>query len=330
MWHDEACCFYEPSIWTPVPPKRSHKGAENERVKGFRRWAFTDYSHNANDKDVFNDARVNQLEYSWELCPQTGRLHKQGRIEFFEPQRRSVVWELLKNDCHSKFEQFESSHKEYVNDPTKAGWLGHVVHGPKKEKKQGERVDIKAAFNDIKEGKSTRDVMENHTPIYLKYSRAVEKMVEEFSKEPEYKKIKVMVLWGKSGSGKSHYPYCKHPGEVYRLTQNDWDTKFFNGYRGQRVLLMDDFDGSWMKFSTFKTFIDGYNQKVNTKGAWRWAQWDTIYITSNSGPKTWWKNVVNSNPEEMSALKRRITEVHHIKDVIECPHKIGKRTCPRS
>lgn len=303
---------------TQVQEKRSHKGRND--VQGWRRWAFTDFSFNANSKDIFNDKRVNLLEFGLETCPETGNPHRQGRIEFFEPQRRGVLWELFKWEIHCDREKYEQKHIEYVQKD------GQVTkHGPKKEKKQGERVDIKMAFDDIKEGKSTRDIMEKHTPIYLKYSRAVEKMVEEFSMEPDFNpNLKVYVLWGKSGTGKSHYPYCKHGKDVYRLTQNDWDTKFFNGYKGQKVLLMDDFDGSWMKFSTFKTFVDEYTWKVNTKGAWRWAQWETIYITANSHPKNWWKNIVDSNPKEMSALKRRFTEVQYIDKPIECEHNIGK------
>lgn len=43
--------------------------------------------------------------------------------------------------------------------------------------------------------------------------------------------------WGQPGAGKSRKAYEENPG-AYRKAQNKW----FDGYRGEKVIILDDLD----------------------------------------------------------------------------------------
>lgn len=287
--------------------------------KGYRRWAFTDYAFNAADSEIFNHKYVNQLTYGWEFCPQTGALHKQGRIELFNPHPRSVVQAIFKNDeLHCDRENYEQKHKEYVQKD------GEVVNlGPKHKPGQGSRTDIHSAMEDVKAGATLKDIIINHPSVAMKYPAGLKMAMEELAEEPEFNpNLKVYVYWGNSGTGKSHQAYCKNDRkEVYRLTKKEWVSTFFNGYRKHKILLLDDFDGSWMKFTDFKTLCDGYATKVNLKGRWVYSGWDTIIITSNHSPAEWYKNATVSKQEKIQLARRLNTGgVTYVERRIECEH----------
>lgn len=287
--------------------------------KGYRRWAITDYGFNAADSEIFNDKRVNQWEYGWEFCPETGKLHKQGRLVLFNPAPRSTVQQIFKDDTmHCKREDYEEAHKKYV---MKDGDVKSF--GPKHAPGQGSRTDIHEAMEDIKHGATMKDIIIKHPGVAMKYPGGLKMAMEELAEEPEFNpNMKVYVFWGVSGTGKSHQAYCKNDKkEVYRLTKKEWVSTFFNGYRKQKILLLDDFDGSWMKFTDFKTLCDGYAFKVNLKGRWTYSGWDTIYISASESPAEWYKNATVTKNAKIELARRLNTGgVTYVPKRIECEH----------
>jgi len=80
----------------------------------------------------------------------------------------------------------------------------------------------------------------------------------------------------------------------------------FNGYDGESNIVFDDFYGE-VRYSDLLDIMDGYQQMVNVKYGHRFAQWTTVYFTSNLPPEDWYRSQF---PEGISpALSRRITTV---------------------
>jgi hypothetical protein len=71
----------------------------------------------------------------------------------------------------------------------------------------------------------------------------------------------------------------------------------FNGYDGEKVLLIDDFNG-WIKYTL--RILDGYPLRLNIKNGVTWARFDRVYITSNAKPANFYKREIKKN------FKRRI------------------------
>jgi len=70
--------------------------------------------------------------------------------------------------------------------------------------------------------------------------------------------IKVIVLWGDAGSGKTRFVYDNHKIEdIYKLNVNSNGALWFDGYESQSVLLIDDFNG-WIQYRDLLTILDRY------------------------------------------------------------------------
>jgi hypothetical protein len=71
------------------------------------------------------------------------------------------------------------------------------------------------------------------------------------------------------------------------------------------VLLIDDFYG-WIKYGFLLKVLDIYPLRLAVKGSHAYACWETVYITSNKAPETWYAGGMTA------ALRRRIHSIEHI------------------
>lgn len=124
--------------------------------------------------------------------------------------------------------------------------------------------------------------------------------------------VRVVVLYGATGKGKTYaavnyiagnkdYYICEAPSHV---SSKLW----FDGYEGQRNLILDDFEGSFCQFRFLLRLLDVYKLKVEVKGGHAWAVWTTVIITSNSHPSTWYQHM------DTAPLRRRIQEIRLIEE----------------
>lgn len=172
------------------------------------------------------------------------------------------------------------------------------------EKKcQGLRTDIGELKEDIASGEfTTQELMEKHEPAW-KYGRAMSKYQALIDKQntKAFRNVKVHVIWGKTGTGKSRYCREQDP-DLYAVPVPNGGNLWFDGYDGEKTLLLDDFYG-WIKYGQLLRLLDGYQQLLPVKGGFTYAKWTTIYITSNSEPDRWYERGLTP------ALKRRLSSV---------------------
>lgn len=273
----------------------------NNNNKGVS-FCFTDFNklniENGYNKiyDEFKDV-IRGIAWGKEVCPKTGREHNQGYVQMFSQSRYTAIQKMIKSKCH--FEVMFGSindNEAYCSKENRYTKLGAFVS-------RGYRSDMHSIKDEIKNGASLYDIMENYTGQFVRMSNGITKMKEliDEKKSQEWRDVKVTTLTGEAGVGKTSYVYKKYGyAEVFTI-DGGCDPKFlFNGYAGQDVLLIDDFNG-WVKYTTMLRILDGHPLPLNVKNGRTFARWTKIYITSNVVPRKWYLKIYEN-------FKRRIHE----------------------
>lgn len=114
----------------------------------------------------------------------------------------------------------------------------------------------------------------------------------------------VYVFWGVSGTGKSRRAWAESGLDAY---PKDPRSKFWDGYRGQEQVVIDEFRGG-IDISHLLRWLDRYPTIVEVKGSSVVLKAKTIWITSNLSPDQWYPDL---DQDTKVALRRRFTQVTH-------------------
>ncbi len=151
--------------------------------------------------------------------------------------------------------------------------------------KQGKRQDLEDFKDAITAGKRKRDLLDDHLQIFAKYPRLyAELQLDNRPKrgEGEENQLKVTLLIGETGLGKTRYVYERYVDdpEFYIAPLNS-DKQWWTGYDGHKTVLMDDFCGkrSHLPLGYLLRLLDRYPVEVETKGGQTFWMPNHIYIT---------------------------------------------------
>lgn len=161
----------------------------------------------------------------------------------------------------------------------------------------GARTDLQEVQTLIDGGVSERIIAQEHFGTWTRNYRAFERY-RLMTVSNGLRDVNTIVYHGVPGSGKTYKAFMAHdPDDIYILHEGNNCNVWFDGYTGQSVLLIDDFN-NWIEPSFLLRMLDKYPLNIETKGGSQRALWTTVYITSNTNPQEWvsWSD----------ALKRRI------------------------
>jgi len=221
--------------------------------------------------DIQCDWAIGQLE----KCPTTGKVHIQG-MAWAKTQSR---WGQLKKLCHIEkcFKPVDSikyctKEDTRVRGPYEKGKRPTFnVKGQKLKNMELLKMDVVEA---LKEDKiSWKDASK------FQYAKQLVS-VAEAPKETENRGCYWLV--GKSGSGKSRYVREKYP-DCYLKMINKW----FDGYMGEDVMLIEDVDKDHAKWLCYflKIWSDRYKFRAEVKGgSILIPPFKHVYVTSNWTP----------------------------------------------
>lgn len=269
-----------------------------------RHWCFTSYLPILEQK--FDDKVVRYCVYQQEKCPDTGKLHFQGYIEFFDCLRRGQVKKIL-GPCHLEIRQGSRTEaREYCRKPQTQIEGTLIEFGDWRED-----ITRKRKLCDMLKTDMTLEQLIEESPIdYVRYHRGLHRLYARRAQKLAsiFRKLTVLVLIGPTGCGKTRranaYP------DHYFLPVGD--KLWFDNYQGQTCLIIDDFYGN-IKYGTLLRILDGYELQVPYKGGFTFAAWTTVIITSNQEPDAWYLRGFTP------ALKRRVTEVIHMEVIDKQP-----------
>lgn len=248
--------------------------------------------------DVYNnnDEIIRGIAWGQETCPKTGKKHMQGFVQFFGQSRFARFQKLIKSKCHMEVVRGSiNENEEYCSKEGIYAKLGKFV-------KQGQRVDIEQLHDEMKNGKRLCEIADENPKLWLQYHNGLTSLkhhVDKIRLENKFRDIKTTILVGDAGTGKTKYVYDKYEAkEIFKIDSYD-DKKFlFNGYMGEKILLIDDFNGG-IQYTKLLHILDRYPYKCNVKNGLCYAEWEEVYFTSNNKPGMWYRKTGDN-------LKRRI------------------------
>jgi len=269
------------------------------RVRAVR-WCFTLNNYTADEVDSLvrncSDRKVvAYLVYGKEVGEE-GTPHLQGYIELSSKREFSTVKKLVGTRAH--IEQARGSSQQASDYCKKDGAFkeyGAMMVGA------GHRSDLDNIGKRVLAGESLESIADTDTAMYIRYHRGLRELANTLP-SPKWRDVKVLVYYGPTGSGKTRAAMALNGGDVFKMNTNTNGTLWFDGYRGESVLLLDDYYG-WIKHGELLTLLDGYPYRCQIKGSYTWARWTTVVITSNKSPKAWYAQGLNP------ALERRLTQV---------------------
>lgn len=261
------------------------------------------------------------LIYQVEKAPTTGTEHIQAYLELNAVYRFQRVLSLLPDGSHVESARGTCQQNILYCSKADSRVNGPFEYGTPSVRSQGRRSDLLSLMSTLETATSLEEAVlssESNQACYVKYHRGLEKLAS-LKKKPISNRIgiqprRVCVIWGPTGTGKTHTAYTSlqtlYPEEepfICPCNSGQW----FDGYNGQRGVIFDDFraQDDNMPVSTFLRIFDKYPLTVPIKGGF--VQWspETIYLTTNINPASFYSN----QPEQTyQAVQRRLTEVSEL------------------
>ncbi len=246
-----------------------------------------DYCFTSFDADTielnFDKDKVRYICYGVERCPKTNREHKQGFVIFNRTCRipKAKLWASGADRLH--IEPRRGTRDEARDYCFKSG---------------GERFEWGSYDKMTKEilfTKSKKWLLSNgYDEFYCRFHRAI---AEKQEKGVKWRAVHVTWVCGDPGVGKTRM--VMEMDNVYK-----WDSPYnwFDGYDGEDILLIDDYESGEIPGRVLKNILDGYQYKLNIKGSHCYALWTKVYITSNY-------DVTKLAEWKIKGMSRRINEM---------------------
>lgn len=174
---------------------------------------------------------------------------------------------------------------------------------------KGKRTDIDALYQTARDPtNSLMDIAEAHQGTYLRYYKAVQhvRQLPALDKPPMRTDLKVILLYGLPGTGKTRYCYEQDPN-LYAVPMGK--ELWLDNYRGEKTILIDDFSGQ-LRLVDLLRMIDIYPVQMQVKGSFVYIHATTIYITANVLPSNWYNYTTRQDSER--ALQRRFTSLFKV------------------
>lgn len=293
-----------------------------------RNWIFTRQSTDAESTEwtslLFTgepfswhtDKRVTYCCYQIEKAPDTGKIHVQGMICFKSPCRMAAVKTLIGNEPHVEICKAPAQSRDYCRKE-ESRILGPWEHGDCPQG-QGKKKIFKTMWDDCKANKRPIEMIENNPNVanhekVLKFMRFT---LLENQSDRQHIDMRCIISYGKTDLGKTYSAvnFIAKDGDYYILQSPTakGNKLWFDGYYGQKYLILDDWDGSCCTIAFLKRLLDKYKLPIEIKGGYSWAVWHTIIVTSNSHPKEWFLGFNGEiNETAVEPFRRRITEIRH-------------------
>lgn len=267
----------------------------------------------ASREPCWDPVSMRYLIYQLERAPTTGQLHYQGYVCLARAGRISDVklW-LGSNSVHLEQCRDVGASIEYCRkaDSSLYGPEGVVQRGSVASclVGQGRRSDMADVADLCRSGGRETDVLEQFPAQYLRYHGGIRRAIQIASPGRDGSvPCMVSIYYGPTGTGKTRRAYRLYPS----LYAKPAGTKWWDGYAGETVVLIDDFNGKGQEHITYWLRVcDRYPLQVETKGGYVALAATHIIFTSNQHPDLWWYD--NTDSEHRLAFLRRVTEIKEI------------------
>lgn len=269
-----------------------------------KRWMLTIWNFDEpHYRPLWKPADMAYLVWQIELGDDTRGRHLQVYVRFHNRKRFESVKRIFeRNDAHLEIavaSEEECKHYCTKGDTRVEAGLEHGEYKPD-EGRQGKRTDLDTIARRIRAGDQMAAIAVDHPGDYIRYHRGLEAFANVVRPPPaQSRDVQVIVLWGPTGTGKTHrimteFPdaFCVEPG------RDPWD-----GYTGQATIFFDEFDPALWPINVMKKVLDKWKYRLQRRYNNAFAEWTRVAICAQSSPVAWY----DSSPSpDQAALRRRI------------------------
>lgn len=261
-----------------------------QRIRA-KRWCFTLNNPTATEKELMLQAltacrsgeRISSLTLTYLIFGReaVSTAHLQGYVELSTKSSLSSMKGLLPRAHWEKAKGTPKQASDYCKKDGDFEEEGVLSIG------RGYRSDLIEVKSAIDKGATLDDVAESHFGLWVQYRRSFEAYLNLKSTPRRWETV-VVVLWGDTGTGKTRY--CQDQ-VMDRSMWSNGDYKWFDGYKGQDIVIWDDYRGEY-PIQLFLKLTDRYPMQVPIKGGFtNWCPKRSIlHLIVHLKPGT--KNVV--------------------------------------
>jgi len=253
-----------------------------------RDWCLTDYTLDEK-KMIKSFDGFKYYVFGRETCPDTLRKHLQMYVYY----NSQITFKSMKKKFPKAHIELAKGTPLQASDYCKKD--NDFVESGTLPLPQGKRTDIDEVRKILKETNSMKSVVE------VSNSYQAVKMAEQILKyceAPRTWKPRVEWFYGPTGTGKSKEAYEILGNECYTCMSTG---RWFDGYDGHHMVLIDDMRKDFMKFHELLRLLDRYAMRIETKGGTRQFRAKMIIITSCYHPSEMF-----DTREDLQQLLRRI------------------------
>ncbi len=250
---------------------------------------------------------VRAIVYQTETCPDTGRSHFQGYIEFTKGMRFGGVKKVLGSETvhleprqGTAEEAVKYCEKEESRDPNGRSKSIGVFGGS-----QGSRSDLAIFAEGLLAGKRPSELANEYPVTFIRSHRGIERFyfMQQTKRAKEWRPIRCTVLWGASGTGKTRAAIAMGGDDYFVIGRPTKSGQWWDGYDGEEFVVGDEWRRDMgLSHAAVLGLLDGHELRLPTKGGHCWALWRYVVITSRFHPDTWFEQDWQNDIE----LRRRI------------------------
>ncbi len=251
------------------------------------------------------------MVYQEENCPDTGRRHVQGYVYYKNGKTVARTRAMIKGaDCDVAYGS-AAKNKAYCTK-IDSRRPGGIAIERETMPDQGARTDIHEAREDIEAGMNDRDMFRKHGNTW---ARNMQVLIHHRSAmvDPRTEWTKTLVLWGKTGIGKSSralWTAQQNPGNVATmlLPRSDKDMVWGDGCINANTIIIEDMGcPAEISYTMIKKMLDWPPLLMPVKGMSMQFAPKYVIITSNHNPDMWYAGKDGDWNINDNALCRRLT-----------------------
>lgn len=255
----------------------------------YRNWCFTLNNYTEKDYEEVLGQKCKYIVIGKEIG-ESGTAHLQGYVEYENGKTLSALKQI---DKRIHWEPRFGTQQQAADYCKKTG----LYEERGSANAQGHRTDLDEVVSEIESGTWKPS---NNPIMFIKFHRGLTEYENSLYTDRKEKPV-VEWRWGLTGTGKTYGVIERHGIDNCYIKDG---TMWWNNYRQQQVIVIDDFDGKW-PYRDLLRLLDCYPYQGQYKGGYIKINSPYIYITCEHHPSEFWVG------NELAQVERRINTITH-------------------